>query len=73
MAHGSGDYVVAFSTADPAPPPADADLDPLFLAAAEATEESVYDALFTAVTTRGRDGHVAEALPVERVMELVRP
>jgi D-aminopeptidase len=72
MAHGSGDYVVAFSTAGPAPPLADTELDVFFRAAVEATEESVYDALFTAVTTHGRDGHVAEALPVDRVMELIR-
>jgi D-aminopeptidase len=73
MANGSGDYVVSFSTAATgASPLADADLDPFFLAAVEATEESIYDALFTAVTTHGRDGHIAEALPADKVMELVR-
>jgi D-aminopeptidase len=72
MANVSGDYVVAFSTAGPALPLADSELNPFFLAAVEATEESIYDALFTAVTTHGRDGHVAEELPVEQVMELVR-
>lgn len=74
MAHGSGDYAVAFSTspARVAPPLADTELDAFFLAAAESTEESIYDALFTAVTTQGRDGHIAEALPVDEVMKLIR-
>jgi D-aminopeptidase len=72
MPNGSGDYAVAISTAGPALPLADTELNPFFLAAVEATEESIYDALFTAVTTHGRDGRVAEELPVEQVMELIR-
>ena len=44
------------------------ELDRLFLAAVEAVEEAVLNALFTAVTVTGRDGHTAPALPVEQVL-----
>ena len=37
----------------------------LFLAAAEATEEAVFNSLFKAVSVEGRDGHRAEALDLE--------
>lgn len=83
MNNGSGDYVVAFSTAyriphagqqeTPASPLlANDQVSPLFLAAAEATEEAVYNSLFAASTVTGRDGHTVEALPVERVLEICR-
>ncbi len=82
MAHGSGDYAVAFSTSraglegessnGPGSCLPDARLDPFFLAACEAVEESVYDALFCAETTQGRGGMVLERLPVETVVELLR-
>lgn len=77
FANGSGDYVIAFSTAFRVSPtsvqrsivaPAmlqNEDLTPLFEAAAEATEEAIYDSLLKATTVRGRDGHVAEAIPLE--------
>lgn len=79
---GSGDYVIAFSTARrfgprgeplaaPAPPAEEA-LSPLFEAAAEATEEAVLNALLRATTVRGRDGHVAEAIPIGRLREVLR-
>jgi D-aminopeptidase len=51
---------------------ADEDLSPLFLSVVEATEEAVLNSLFTATTTRGFGGHVAEALPVDRVLEILR-
>src|SRR5262249_10918624 len=44
---------------------------PLFLAAIEATEEAVYNALFKANTTKGR-GQTVEALPLERTLETLR-
>jgi D-aminopeptidase len=76
--HGSGEIFVAFSTtaraprAEPAPPTlADTDLDPLFLATVDATEEAVLNALWLAETTTGRDGCVAERLPHEPVLELL--
>ena len=79
--NGSGDFVVAFSTANrrtgTAAPRPDALLpndrmSPLFLATVEATEEAVYNALTTATTVRGRDGHVQEALPIDSLRTLLR-
>jgi D-aminopeptidase len=81
--NGSGDFAIAFSTSpemrsrfnDAAPRtrqvlPPDA-TSPLFEAALEATEEAVYNSLFQATTVRSRFG-TAEAIPVERVRELVK-
>ena len=70
--HGSGDYVVAFSTARAGPPIADEALTPLFEAVVEATEEAIYNSLLKAVTVRGYKGRVAEALPVDRVKAILR-
>ena len=47
-------------------------LDPLFEAAVDATEEAVLNALWHAETTTGREGRVAEALPHDDVLELLR-
>ena len=71
--HGSGDIAIAFSTAERiAEQPvasigfphvlAEPLLDPLFEAVADATEQAIVDALFSATTVRGRDGHVRLAL-----------
>jgi D-aminopeptidase len=71
--HGSGDIALAFSTAytvpqDPAAPmPAvamvhESMLDPLFQAAAEATEQAILNGLWHAETVAGRDGHVRRCL-----------
>jgi D-aminopeptidase len=82
MTNGSGDYVIAFSTATGARRPSgtaaasveilpnDA-LSPLFQAAAEATEEAIYNSLFRATTVQGQGGTV-EALPLDRVIEILR-
>jgi len=82
--NGSGDYAVAFTTHPSCRVPhgvrgvrtvpvlADDDLSPLFLAVVEATEEAVLNSLFAATTTRGFAGHVSEALPVDRVLEILR-
>jgi D-aminopeptidase len=83
--HGSGDYVIAFSTDTASRIPHEAGaavrqvpilhddhVSPLFLAAIEATEEAILNSLFLAETTRGRDGAVAEALPVARVLQILR-
>ena len=79
--NGSGDFVVAFSTANrrtgaAAPRPdslrPNRRMSPLFLATVEATEEAVYNALTTATTVRGRDGHVQEALPIDSLRTLLR-
>jgi D-aminopeptidase len=81
--NGSGDFAIAFSTSPEmrsrfnetaARPhailPPDA-TSPLFEAALEATEEAVYNALFQATTVRSAIG-TAEAIPVDRVRELLR-
>jgi D-aminopeptidase len=83
--NGSGDYVIAFSTAPEARIPADAKtrtlsppvltndaVSPLFQAVKEATEEAVYNSLFMAKTTTGVGGRTVDALPVERVLEICR-
>jgi D-aminopeptidase len=80
--HGSGEIFLAFSTGgrilrESATPVVssrhlhDAHLDRLFMAAVEATEEAVIDALFVADTVTGRDGWTVPGLPVDRVRELV--
>jgi D-aminopeptidase len=71
--HGSGDIALAFSTAAtvehaPTEPIASRDtlaealLESLFEACAEATEQAILDALFQAETVRGFRGHVRYAL-----------
>jgi D-aminopeptidase len=80
--NGSGEIFVAISTALRIPRGgqpivhtehlADEHLDPFFAATVEATEEAVIDSLFVADTVAGRDGHVVEALPVGRTLELLR-
>jgi D-aminopeptidase len=83
FANGSGDYVIAFSTAFRVSPTSvqrsivaptmlqNVDLTPLFEAAAEATEEAIYNSLLRATTVRGRDGHVAEAIPLEQLKQIM--
>ena len=38
----------------------------------EATEEAIDNSLLRAMTVKGRDGHVIEALPVERLKEMLK-
>ncbi|WP_375584680.1 P1 family peptidase [Cyclobacterium xiamenense] len=75
--NGSGDYVIAFSTAKAliASPGTVAPLDngavtPLFLAAIEATEEAIINSLFAAEDMRGRNGRQVKALPKEAVRQM---
>jgi D-aminopeptidase len=70
--HGSGDYVIAFSTARRATPARDEELSPLFQAAIEATEEAILNSLLRATTVSGRDGHVGTAIPVDRLVEILK-
>jgi D-aminopeptidase len=72
LAHGSGDYVIAFSTGPPAPQLRDDALNPVFQATVEATEEAIYNSLFRATTVKGLRGRVAEAIPIDRVRDLLR-
>lgn len=83
FSNGSGDYVIAFSTAEALrirvgqPPLArkpveDGQLSPLFSAAADSTEEAIYNSLLAATTVKGRDGHVSSAIPVDEVRRLLK-
>ncbi len=76
-ANGSGDYIIAFSTAPEVRRHwgastvrthelSNTEMSPLFQATVEATEESVYNALFEARTIRG-NGSVGEAIPLDKV------
>ena len=82
MSNGSGDYVIAFSTAASVRRGADiakrsvedlanSEMSPLFQAVIEATEEAIYNSMLRATTVRGHRGTV-EALPIERVKEILR-
>ena len=85
MTHGSGDYVISFSS-DPRlrtlhagkdaveqrPRLRDDALSPMFQAAREATEEAVLNSIFMARTTRGQQGREVEAIPLQRVIEICR-
>jgi D-aminopeptidase len=66
--HGSGEIFVAFSTSGAK---AATDMDPLFTAAVDATEEAVLNCLWGAETTTGREGRVIEALPQDEVLDLL--
>jgi D-aminopeptidase len=69
--NGSGDYVIAFSTRrDGGAELSNDDLSPLFQAVIEATEEAIYDSLFTATAITGQ-GLTVEPLPLDRVRELL--
>lgn len=81
--HGSGDIVLAFSTGNRVPHQpkpltykmtvvADKHLNPIFQAAEEATEEAILNALTMATTTVGRDGNTAHALPLDRLVEVMK-
>lgn len=70
-APGSGDVVVAIDVGS-AGSGATAALDEMFLAAVEATEEAIWNALLTAETMEGRDGHVLQAIPVDAVLRAAR-
>ncbi|HYM38573.1 MAG TPA: P1 family peptidase [Thermoplasmata archaeon] len=80
--NGSGDLAIAFSTSARVPYEApahlltekrvhDAKLNPIFLAAVEATEEAIVDSLFTATTVVGRDGNTSRELPAPDVVEIL--
>src|SRR3954454_1685277 len=69
--HGSGEIFVAFATASERSFP-DRELDPLFQAAVDATEEAVLCSLWAAVDTTGREGRRVLARPREKLLELYR-
>ncbi len=80
MTNGSGDYAIAFSTANRI----NADdrirsisvlgndaMSPLFQAVIEATEEAIINSLLKATTVTG-NGRTVEALPIEKLREIMR-
>ena len=80
--HGSGDFMLAFSTANviphyPKEPTfqqthlADTHLNPLIAATVEATEEAILNALTMATTVVGRDGHRVEAISLTRLRAIL--
>jgi L-aminopeptidase/D-esterase-like protein len=79
---GSGDIFIAFSTANPEAAknkgvrqismlPND-DLNPIFLATVQATEEAVINAMVAADTMKGVNDHVVIGLPHQRVREILK-
>jgi len=80
MSNGSGDYVIAFSTAEDVrrtverrsqvwayPEVPNELMSPLFQAVIEATEEAIYNSLCMAETMIGYQGRIIEALPLEQL------
>jgi len=80
--NGSGDIFIAFSTAnagaDKAPGPnpvqtvANDRISPLFTATVEATEEAIINAMVGATTMTGIDGHTIEALPHDKLQQVLK-
>ncbi len=81
MTNGSGDYVVAFSTANKIVASdklrsiqvlGNDAMSPLFQAVIEATEEAIYNSMLKATTMTGKEKRTIEALPIDRVREILR-
>ena len=83
--NGSGDYVIAVSTAKENRVPyrskssflnkkelRNGVISPLFLATIEATEEAILNSLFAATTLKGRDNHEIKSLPIDKVIKIVK-
>lgn len=81
-AHGSGEIIVGFSTANTVPRESkrmlakvkfllDTRLNPLYEAAVECTEEAIINALCMASDMDGVDGHFAPALPLNDVRDIM--
>ncbi|MCK4943334.1 MAG: P1 family peptidase [Candidatus Aminicenantes bacterium] len=84
MSNGSGDYAIVFSTAYRIPHQTETrtvevpdliDNDTMttfFRAVEEATEEAIYNSLFRATTTRGYGGHICKAVPIDKVLAIMK-
>ncbi len=83
--NASGDYCIAFSTAKEVRVPQDSEertqkieilrnrhMSALFLAAAEAAEEAILNSMFKATPMQGYRGHKVEALPLDKVREIMK-
>lgn len=81
--HGSGDFILAFSTANviphyPKKPTffmehlSDTHLNPILAATVEATEEAIINALVAATSVVGRDGRRAEAISHDQLRRILQ-
>ena len=81
--HGSGEIVLAFTTRNSVPRDTtalthtmqfilDSHINLLYQATADATEEAILNSLCAAEPMTGRDGHRAEALPLDMLVEYLR-
>ncbi len=80
--NGSGDIFIAFSTANPKSWSSDSVMSvkllpnnlisPLFQATAQATEAAITNALLAAETTTGANDYRVYAMPVDRMLEVMR-
>lgn len=81
-AHGSGEIIVGFSTANVVPRRTrkmvykmklllDARLDPLYEAVMEATEEAILNSMCMGTEMAGAHGHLVPALPLDEVRRFV--
>lgn len=84
--NGSGEYVIAFSTAKELRIPYSSPnnnllenkelrndrMTPIFEAVIETTEEAILNSLFMAETMSGRNGLTVERLPVEEVLKMLK-
>jgi D-aminopeptidase len=81
--NGSGDLFIAFSTANPGVAAPDQvthsvetipndSMDPIFAGVVQATEEAIVNALIDNQSMTGRDNHRVDALPHNRMRELLK-
>ena len=83
--NGSGDYMIAFSTAKDIRIPHNTketilkqglllndETSPIFMAAIEATEEAIINSLFAAETMSGFKGSKVNAIPKEKVLPILK-
>ena len=84
--NGSGDFAIAFSTAKENRVPhdnkkldklnsvnvANDDMTPIFMATIEATNEAIINSLFKAHDVTSYKGEVIKALPVDKVLDMLR-
>jgi len=84
VSNGSGDYVVAFSTAKDLRIPyqsqsslrsgkvlRNSSMSPIFMAVIEATEEAIINSLFAAESMKG-NGQKIEALPIKKTIKIMK-
>jgi len=81
MTNGSGDYAIAFSTANRinanetirnVQVVGNDAMSPLFQAVIETTEEAILNSLFKATTIAGKDNHTVEALPLDQTITILK-